>query len=131
MKALLPRMVFLSAELTTQSDLHNDMASTMLETTLMARDYHFIKAIGCYKEATERSFGVICERPWTMGVLRLLAKDLGQESIMVREPDGSCWLVYCHGTKEEYIGQWQEISKDRSRGLSGYTVVNGKIYAAI
>lgn len=131
MKTLLPRMVFISAERSDRSEIDNGLASVLLDTTLLRKKYQYISTIGCYKGGTEQSFGVICQAPWSAGMLRLLAKDLDQESIMVREPDGSCWLVYCNGVKEEYIGQWTEVSKERARDLENYTIYHGRIYAAV
>jgi len=131
MKHLLPRMVFVSAYRPTNTADQNHDAQFDLIKRIGRLEMKYIHCRGVYQGIGEASLGVVCERPWSVGRVYDLAKNYySQDSALLREPDGSCWLLSNSSSQGDYIGQWSEITGGQATRLGGYTYYMGRFFAA-
>jgi hypothetical protein len=90
----------------------------------------FIRCVGTYQGAKEETMAVFCNSPRSVGLLFDWAKNIfDQDSVLLREPDGSCWILSTD-LKGEYIGQWTEISKEHADTLTAHTRHGDRYFAA-
>lgn len=130
MKHLLPRMLFISAYRSEHTFARNCVASDALRFYIMARGMRYVRCVGTYQGTKEDTYGVVCERPWTVGMLFDVAKNnFGQDSVLLREPDGSCWIL-SKDLQGDYIGQWGKISREIADTLDAHTRVGIQYFAA-
>jgi len=60
----------------------------------------------------------------------------GQESVLIlnpRNPRSSTLqgVLEYRGGGAEYLGIWKDVSEEAWKGLSGYTIINGKVYTCV
>jgi hypothetical protein len=124
-------MIFLSAY---RADMPIEMnverhAQLCRDLELVHKPY--LNVVGSYGGKMEQSVGIAMLAKHLVGGWLTYAYKLGQESILVRHADGSCYLVYCEDGREEYIGQWREVSAARAHDSGAWSRINGKYYQAI
>ena len=128
MKHLVQSMVFFSAY---RADLPIEM--NVERHARLCRDLEsvhkpYLNVVGSYVGKAEQSVAIpMVEtnfyRHWVAYAARL-----GQESILIRHADGSCYLVYCADGREEYIGQWREVSETQANDSMAWSRINGRYY---
>lgn len=133
MKHLMPRAVLMSAYQSDKPLGVNMLAQADLIKVLDRDHARFTSLTGCYAGVLEESVAVFPESDWQVLWLLQLANSFGQESILVREMDGSCFLIFCRGgtRSQEYIGQWTQISEQRALSLVAYSKKGNTFFAAI
>jgi len=130
MKHLIQPMIFFSAY---RADMPIEM--NVERHQQLCRDLEivhkpYLNVVGSYAGKMEQSVAIPYIETSTNGWL-VFARRLGQESIMVRHADGSCYLVYCEDGREEYIGQWREVSAARAHDSGAWSRIAGKYYQAV
>lgn len=129
MKHLLPTMLFFSAHRSDRSPEQNLAAHNTLSQDLTNVHRAFIGTVGCYAGVLEQSVGLVVSQTGIHSWVEYAAR-LGQESVLVRYPDGSCYLIFCADQSEAYVGQWTEVSAAKAMGSVAWTRLNGKWYIA-
>lgn len=125
-------MVFVSAFKSTNTLQQNYDAQFSLISRVSKRDMAYQHCCGVYKGTSEYSLGITCNSPWSVGMLYDWAKNVyDQECILLREPDGSCWLLSNSSSHGDYIGQWSEISANQASRLDAYTAFGRRYFAAM
>lgn len=129
MRHLYPATVFLSAYERGQSAEQNWAAHRNLLARL--RGIPKTETVGSYMGVLEMSVAVSMAHLPDTSFWTKLGRELGQEAILVRWPDGSCYLVDCLTGVETYIGQWAEVSERKAKELESFTMCRGKYYACV
>lgn len=118
--AVFPEMIFLSAELTTNTKDENNKATASLKRYLKDNDRTFGEYLGCYKGSLETSFGVLVSTDEDKQFLLDAAKVFGQESILFIDKSRQGMLQFTSGQREK-IGQLKLIPQKTALELDNYT----------
>lgn len=131
MRNLIGKMVMLSAYQSDKPLGVNMLAQVDLVKMLGRAGLSFTSATGCYNGVLEESVAVCItgqvQVDWLIGV----AASFGQESILIRFTDGSCYLHFPANGAQEYIGQWTQISEGKAKRSLAYSKKGNTYYAAI
>ena len=131
MKHLIQPMIFFSAYRADMPIEMNVERHQQLCRDLEAVHKPYLNVVGSYAGKMEQSVAIpMLEARFYRHWLTYAAR-FGQESIMVRHADGSCYLVYCEDGHEEYIGQWREVSAARAHDSGAWSRISGKYYQAV
>jgi hypothetical protein len=141
MRASMERLVIFSAYQSDKAFGVNQIAHQKLLSFLNREFLTYITGVGCYNGVLEETVAVRlpCNPEYSMTLSTLVekAREFGQECILVRDHDGSCFIHYVKGNtgpsdpKGEYIGQWQEFSPALHVNKKAWSRFNGKYYAAV
>ena len=117
--------IILSAEHPVTLAEVNEDNSTLLERRLLkfreATGSLFYRVDGEYRGVREKSFLV---HTTDAESIRSLAKEFGQESILVRNSHNDCHLLYVNTGQEEFIGHFVEVEFEEAiRNSAGFTII--------
>lgn len=132
MKHLVQPMIFLSAYRADFPIEMNVERHAQLCRDLESVHRRYLSVVGSYAGKMEQS--VAFALPSTTSAAswaQHVAARYGQESVLVRHADGSCYLVYCEDGREEYIGQWREVSATKAHDSGAWSRIGGKYYQAV
>jgi hypothetical protein len=130
MKHLVQPMVFLSAYRADMPIEMNVQRHAQLCRDLESIHRRYLSVVGSYAGKMEQSVAIAVHNSSRAAWLDT-ARRYGQESILVRHADGSCYLVYCDDGREVYIGQWREVSAARAQDSGAWSRIGGKYYQAV
>lgn len=125
-------ITWISAELSHLSSLENAVRTADLEARLKTMGATYRPARGRYNGFDEQSFGV-----WTDGgdsdsldMLRDLARDYGQETVVEIGPSRDAYLIDLTTEKDlsVYAGQWKEVTYAEAKRRDGYTEIDGRFW---
>lgn len=120
----LQAMVFISAFVAGEKRVFNEIGHQVLKRKLLAQD--LIECVGVYKGTMEMSLGIVLGHPkhqvTHIDMLLGIAKSGKQESIMLRDELGRCFLIYTSDGRREYIGKWTSVlTQAEAEKYDGYT----------
>ena len=119
MNAVKTPMIFISAELTTNTKLENDVATATLKRYLKDNGKTFGTYQGRYKGANEVSFGVFATEKDTEFFLDA-AKVFGQDSVLKLDASREGELIFSSGQVEP-IGKMQSITEAEALKQDNFT----------
>lgn len=124
--------LFVSAELSTLSQSENKARTKSLGNILGGLSQSGFKVTpvqGCYMGVMESSFRVTCPDGdlFNLNMLRGLARNLNQHSILWVRDDGASFLDYMECGTMHHLGTIGKV--ESSEGLDAYSVIEGKIYS--
>lgn len=124
MRRQLEPMVFLSAFILGEKRFFNECRHQVLKRKLLAQD--LIECVGVYKGTMEMSLGIVLGHPkhqaTHIDMLLGIAKSGKQESIMLRDELGRCYLIYTSDGRREFIGKWTSVpTLEAAEKYDGYT----------
>lgn len=131
MKTLVQPMIFFSAY---RADLPvelNEMRHWQLCRDLDSIHRRYLNVAGSYAGKLEQSVAIPVPEAALYKSWLEYARRLGQESIMVRHADGSCYLIFCADGSEAYIGQWHEVPASRAHATDNWSRIGGRYFQAI
>lgn len=116
-----------SAELTTNSETENRIATNLASKILDQNDITYKKIDGCYKDVTEQSFLVNAKHE---NVVMEIAQAANQESVLFVDSMSNATLYYMDGRKPEKLGKFSEVSRDEAIDNLGFSrdVLTNKYY---
>lgn len=98
---------------------------------LKSEGYTYELAKGTYKGIEEQIF-IVDLIPTGYSKVSTIAKVFNQESILlVYSKTGDSWLIYMGEAPIEYIGIYQEVSKEKAISLDNYTETKDGFFACI
>ena len=123
-----PEFVILSAELATNSEAANTMATRNLVSCLVDLGLKYKIVTGCYKGSKEVSFMVMtpCEETFET-VKDLGLKSFNQESILFRDYTGDVALYYNNGDYEQ-LGTFTQVSEEEAENVDAFTKVGNAFW---
>lgn len=119
--------IFISAERLECSDMFNGYRTAYLRDRLRQFGYNYDVVQGCYKGTSETAFMVTDIKDGMLDTLKLLAKELGQESVMLTVANFA-YLHYIEGF-EEYIGVIKAVKS--TEGLESYTITSNGVILTV
>lgn len=120
--------VIISAEQSGLLQETNDLRTAALRAQLDTIGVVWVSSLGSYKGSIEKSNVVVINSAEKLNKLMDLARDYGQESILVRYADGQVELQYTNGTVEKLQGDLVQIPSITSSLYDGWTLVNERYY---
>lgn len=117
-------MIFISAFVSGEDRFFNEVKHQLLKRKMLAQDY--IECVGVYKGTMEMSLGIVLSgskhQDRHIDMLLGIAKVGKQESIMLRDELGRCYLIYTGDGRREYIGKWKSVpTQADAERYDGYT----------
>jgi hypothetical protein len=126
------RLMILSAELKDNTIAMNMRATDNLERFLDEIKASYIKCKGVYKGEAEISFLVkIPSNEIEFGLSDIAFKEFDQESVLIQDSQGKCFLKYANGSTED-IGKLTSITEKEAEKIDAYTKLpSGKYLATV
>lgn len=123
------KLVIFSVEHKSLNPSDNVHHTEAIEEWMKLNDIPFQRLVGMYKGDQEASFAVPGR---FQRIIESIARDYEQESILVRDHDLSCTLVYLKDNSTQDLGQWQEVQFEELQYLDSYTIEEstGRYFAA-
>lgn len=118
----------ISAERDDLTTEENAARTIKLAERLEAEGVPIISAEGMYKGSGEASFIIATTEPALLDKARNIAKEFGQESILIVDQNRSSRFEYTKDKSLEELGVFQEVSS--VEGVDAYTRVGGKNYVS-
>ena len=127
------RVVLISAELKTLSQVENVQRTARLGADLMMFGLGYKRAFGSYNGSIEKSFVVDASEDTALEHLRDLASEYGQESILVVQDDAnrSADLFFTFPKTIQRLGSFQAITALESRDLESWSLVDNQYYGIV
>lgn len=123
MRELPKKFMILSAEYYTLSKSENEIRTNTLRSCLEIMGVDFEQVSGVYKGTSEVSFLCDVSDIDTQETIQNLAFDVfGQESVLHKEYDGFCELLY-KDARVDYLGKVKQITEDEAKELDAYTIL--------
>ena len=121
-----PFIIF-SVERHNMSEQANRHNTAYAESLLIDEDLDYLPVQGMYLGVPENSFIVFSQDAFDM--IRGIAKEFDQESILMADENGESELVYLTDGHTEPIGRFTEMPEnaDLTRFVA-YSVINEKVY---
>jgi hypothetical protein len=125
-----PKIVILSAELSTETEFFNLLRTNRLLNMIRDINLPFGVVEGYYKGVKENSVLVEIKNELDVETLLDFAKNFNQESILYSDENRESCLYICDNGLEnpEMIGKLQAVSELEAKKLDSYTYVNGAYY---
>lgn len=126
----MPIVVIMSAELT--GNPLNESRTATLRRELASTNLQFEQARGCYAGVQEQSFVIVLDRPEQVEYLLDLAHEYGQESILLRNADGTVEFVNVRARSGVRArGTLQQITPGMAEQMLAWTYLKGTYYAVV
>ena len=123
--------VILSAELDTNTQEENTLATSTLESVLQDIDIPFNTATGVYNGREEKAFVVIVQDQLEIDALKDFAfKNFKQESILLQDSNQEAHLIFNDGNTIQ-LGVLQRVEKEVAQQKENYTILNGEYYTTV
>jgi hypothetical protein len=126
--------LFISAELSTLSDAQNKARTRSLSDILAGLSesgFQVSEVQGCYMGSLETSYRVTCPDNdlFNLSMIRTIARQFGQHSILWVNADGQSFLDYLDGNME-HLGTMKKLEKQCGQGIvpSSYSKIGDDLY---
>lgn len=125
--------VILSAERSCYAEDVNQHRTDQLAVQIIARDHDSAPVLGCYENACERSFLLLCEHGEDdaaySDALRL-ARRYGQDAVLYVDANRHAVLINPkNGAITRSLGRWRQTTREEARGRGAYTrAADGAFY---
>lgn len=125
-----PKIVILSAELSTETEFFNQLRTDRLINMIRDLNLPFGVVEGYYKGNKENSVLVQVKNELDVETLLDFAKNFKQESILYSDENRESCLYFCESglEKPEMIGKLQAVGELDAKAQDNYTYVNGAYY---
>lgn len=124
MRDLPKKFMILSAEYYTLTEEQNKHRTNTLRSCLRIMGVNFEQVTGVYKGTKEISFLCDVSNIDVQETIQTLAFDVfGQESVLHKEYDGFCELLY-KDASVDYLGKIRQVSEIEASELDAYTILN-------
>jgi hypothetical protein len=123
-----PKIVILSAELSTETEFFNQLRTNRLINMIRDLNLPFGLVDGYYKGDKENSILVEVKNQIDVENLLGFASNFDQECILYSDENRSSELIFCNGENRQMIGKLQAVSELEARKQDNFTYVNGGYY---
>jgi hypothetical protein len=128
------KYLFISAELSNLSMKENKQRTESLRRTLNGLKllgFVVTPVVGVYKGVNEASFRVTAPDydNFNIGMIRTVARNLGQESLLWVRDDGNSFLDFIQSGDMLHLGKMKRV--ESTEGLEAYSIIRGKPYAVV
>lgn len=115
-------LIYISGYCDLYDEEDNKLNHEKMRSDLEEMKYNFLEAEGSYEGVKEKSFVVVGDNNLDIYMLRELATNYNQESILVEYSDNRCELYFTIGDIET-IGKMKEVDENTALSNKDYSYI--------